>query len=95
MSNQPLDAEIEEAVAQTRPPATGGLRELVDNRWLVLGLLFFVTAALGLPVLWASRGFSFAGKVVVTLAVLVWTALVLWVFGLIMIWCYGQILQAS
>jgi hypothetical protein len=53
-----------------------------------------VTAALGLPLLWISRGFSRWSKVVLTFAVLAWTALVLWVFFLIMAWCWGQISQA-
>ena len=31
-------------------------RDLVDHPWLLLATLFFVTAALGLPLLWISRG---------------------------------------
>jgi hypothetical protein len=62
-------------------------RELVDNPWLMLAMLFFVTAALGLPLLWISRGFSTPWKIVVTIVVLLWTVLVFWVFFLIMAWC--------
>ena len=53
---------------------------------IALLVLFFVTAALGLPFLWMSRGFSLVSKIVLTLAVLLWTALVFWVFYLIMAW---------
>lgn len=94
MTNQPLDAEIVEVPVQSGPPPAQGLRTLIDNPWLLLGVLFFVTAALGLPLLWVSRGFSTGWKVVLTLAVLAWTALVFWVFFLIMAWCYSQIAEA-
>jgi hypothetical protein len=91
MEKEYLDAVI----VDSPPPREGarpqGWRELVDNPWLMLATLFFVTAALGLPLLWISRGFSRWSKVVLTFAVLAWTALVLWVFCLIMAWCWGQL----
>ena len=69
-------------------------RELVDNPWLMVLMLFFVTAALGLPFLWMSRGFSVWSKIGLTIAVLLWTALVLWVFWLIMAWCLPRIWES-
>ena len=69
-------------------------RKAVDNPWLMLLVLFFVTAFLGLPFLWMSRGFTTFWKVVVTIAVLIWTVLVFWVFWLIMVWCYTRIADA-
>jgi hypothetical protein len=68
-------------------------REAIDNPWLMAALLFFVTAALGLPFLWISRGFSTVGKLLLTLAVLLWTLLVLWVFYLVMAWCLPRIVE--
>jgi hypothetical protein len=68
-------------------------RQAVDNPWLMLTMLFGVTLFLGLPLLWVSRGFSPLGKVAVTIAVLIWTALVFWVFWLIMAWCLPRIMQ--
>jgi hypothetical protein len=62
-------------------------RDAIDTPWLMIVMLFFVTAALGLPFLWMSRGFSTGWKIVLTIAVLAWTALVFWVFFLIMAWC--------
>lgn len=94
MEDTPLEATIEEPElesAQTRPQ---GWRDAVDNPWLMLAMLFFVTAALGLPFLWISRGFSTFWKVVLTVVVLVWTALILWLFWLIMVWCYTRIVDA-
>jgi hypothetical protein len=69
-------------------------RQALDNPWLMLLMLFFVTAFLGLPFLWMSRGFTTFWKVVVTIAVLLWSWLVLWVFWLIMVWCYTRIADA-
>jgi hypothetical protein len=69
-------------------------REAIDHPWLMVAMLFLVTAALGLPFLWMSRGFSLFWKIVLTIAVLLWTALVLWVFWLIMVWCYMRIAEA-
>jgi hypothetical protein len=97
MNQQVLEATIVDRVpsqpARSGAPAAN-LRQLVDNRWLVLGLLFFVTAALGLPILWISRGFRLLGKIVVTIAVLAWTALVLWGFWLVMAWCVPRIVDS-
>jgi hypothetical protein len=74
-----------------RPEATAGRRQtwrdLIDTPWLMIVVLFLVTAALGLPFLWMSRGFSTLWKVILTILVLLWTALVLWLFYLIMAWC--------
>ena len=73
------------------PPTSAGLRSLIDSPWLVLGMLFFVTAALGLPVLWMSKAFSRTTKGLLTIVVLLYTALLLYVFTLIMLWCYHEI----
>jgi hypothetical protein len=86
------DHAIDAMIADSPPPAQQtGWREFVDNPWLLIILLFFVTAALGLPFLWISRGFSAPWKIVLTIAVLLWTAMVFWVFFLIMAWCWSQL----
>lgn len=97
MHEEPLDAAVVDspsAEARQPLPYSGGWREALDNPWLVLGMLFFVTAALGLPLLWLSRGFSNLSKIALTFAVLAWTALLLWLFWLIMLWCYARIADA-
>jgi len=66
----------------------------LDNPYLILGTLFFVTAALGLPVLWISRKFSPLMKVVWTVVVLLYTALILYLFFLVMHWSLTQIYEA-
>ena len=85
-AESPMPAEV--------VPKSQSWRELIDSPWLMIVVLFFVTAALGLPFLWMSRGFSTLWKVILTIAVLLWTALVLWVFWLIMVWCYTRIAEA-
>jgi hypothetical protein len=79
--NQPIDALV---VADPKPSARAKLWELADNPWLVLGMLFFVTLFLGLPVLWVSRGFSPLSKILWTVLVLIWTAIAFWMFYLVM-----------
>ncbi len=72
------------AAAASTPSARAKLRGMADNPWLVLGMLFFVTLFLGLPVLWISRGFSPLAKALWTVLVLLWTTLVFWGFYLVM-----------
>jgi hypothetical protein len=63
-------------------------RQALDNPWLMLVMLFFVTAALGLPFLWMSRGFSTLAKRVLTIVVLAYTVLILWAFSAFMIYMW-------
>jgi hypothetical protein len=73
-------------------PPPSKARELLDNPWLIVGMLFLVTAALGLPLLWLSRGFSRPAKIALTFAVLLYTALLFWLVWLILLWSYGRII---
>jgi hypothetical protein len=68
--------------------ATRSRTQIVDNPWLILAMLFFVTLFLGLPVLWISRGFSTASKVFVTIAVLVWSVIFIGGFIWFMVWIW-------
>ena len=76
------------------PEVSPAWRRALDNPWLMLAMLFFVTAALGIPFLWMSRGFSTLAKVVLTIVVLAWTALILWAFWLVMVWSWTRIADA-
>ncbi len=66
-------------------------RRLIDNPWVILGLLFGVALVLGLPFLWKSRGFSTLGKIVLTVIVTLYTILFFWLFWQIVLWCWGRI----
>jgi hypothetical protein len=83
---QPESEQLIEAVAVERgaPSLRKKIRDLADHPWLVLGMLFFVTLFLGLPVLWLSRGFSPLSKVLWTVLLLVWTCIMFWLFYLLM-----------
>jgi hypothetical protein len=91
MSHESSDASATQSHSATAPQSW---REAIDNPWLMVVMLFLVTAALGLPFLWMSRGFSTLGKIVLTIAVLAWTALVFWLFWLVMVWSYTRIVNA-
>lgn len=108
MIDQPLDAAIEPSGSEparkplpllldddAAPPAQGASwRELVDSPVLLLSTLFFVTAALGIPLLWQSRAFSHATKWILTVVVLAYTALLFWLFWLVMSWSYHRIVDS-
>ena len=94
MPETPVDATLEESAPDPSVRRSPGWREMLDNPWIMLAMLFFVTAALGLPFLWMSRGFSKPMKVLLTIVVLAWTALILWGFWLVMVWSYTRIADA-
>jgi hypothetical protein len=66
-------------------------RRLLDTPWFLLLILFGVAAVFGLPLLWYSRGFSRPMKAVLTVVVIVYTALLLWLTWLILRWCYASL----
>ena len=68
-----------------------GARNVLDNPWIILGTLFFVTAALGLPFLWVSRGFSRLSKFVLSIVVILYTILILWLFWMVVSWSWTRI----
>lgn len=65
--------------------------DMLENRWVMIFVLFGVTAALGIPFLWKSKSFSKTEKIVWTLIVSVYTILIFWIFFKIMFWCYASI----
>jgi hypothetical protein len=93
MTEQPVNAPVVESPPAAAPRAQTW-RDIVDNPWLMIAMLFLVTAALGLPFLWISRGFSTFSKVVLTIAVLAWTALAIWLTWLVIVWSYTRVMDA-
>jgi len=76
--------------APAAEPKRDSVYKYLDNPWWMLGLLFFVTAGLGLPFLWKSKAFGPVGKWVLTLIMLVYTGLILWAIGLLLIYIGNQ-----
>lgn len=72
----------------------GKLDWLLNNKLGLLGLLFFATAALGLPLIWKSPKFSRPEKIVWSIAVTIYTVVILWVFCAIMWWSYSRIAES-
>jgi hypothetical protein len=48
-------------------------------------------AAFGIPLIWMCRAWSTPTKVVLTLVTLAYTVFILWLFSLIMMWCWERI----
>lgn len=69
-------------------------KRALDDPWMVLLVLFVVTGCLGIPLLFMSRGFSTTSRLVWSIVSVVYTALLLWGFVLIMQWCWGEISRA-
>jgi len=104
-TNEPVSTDTPAASSETRdvdnpdtPPAgakaSASSKRIIDNPYLILGMLFGVTAALGLPFLWVSRGFSTTMKVVWSIVVILYTLLLFWVFWLIMAWSISRIMNS-
>jgi hypothetical protein len=72
----------------------GGVYQMIDRPWALLGILFLVTLALGIPLIWMSRAFSVPAKLLLTLAICMHTALVFWGFWLVMSWAYQRIVDS-
>jgi hypothetical protein len=92
MNDEPVNAPVVE------PPAAAARaqswRDVVDNPWLLIAMLFLVTGALGLPFLWISRGFTTFNKSVLTIVVLAWTALAIWLTWLVVVWSWTRVVDA-
>lgn len=77
-----------------KPSPGRGLRAAIDTPWAVLVLLFFVTGFLGLPVLWASRGFTTRMKVVWSVVVTIYTCMLIGCTGMVLWWAWTRALSA-
>lgn len=83
--------------ATPAPSTEPAWRSAIDNPWIVLGLLFFVMAICGLPILWLSRAFSTPMKALLSLVVTIYTlalfgctaAVVWWSFTTLQDWFAG------
>ena len=90
----PIRAEAVEPAAQSAGPKKYDLRFFLDTPWVMLLTLFGVTGVLGLPALWASRGFGVWSKLVLSVVVTAYTALLVWIAWLSLHAVYVQIRDA-
>lgn len=66
-------------------------RAVIDNPYAVLAAVFLATAVFGIPLIWMCRAWSPAVKGILTILTLAYTALILWLFSLVMLWCWERI----
>lgn len=66
----------------------------LNNPWMVLGLCFFALAIFGLPLIWKTRAFSTPVKWLVSIVMVIYTIAILWLFFLVMAWCWTRISDA-
>ena len=86
LEEHPVVAELVDESVETITADSQGLQ----NRLTVLAILFFVTGALGLPLLWVNRRFSIREQMIWSLVVTLYTALLIWGVAKICWWSYQQ-----
>ena len=104
MSEQdPVHSPIESQLAA--PPASHGsppgvdlvelsgssAEEMVQSRAAVLAILFLVTGALGIPLLWMNQSFSTLERVFWAVVVTIYTIGLIAIAWMIVMWSYRQI----
>jgi len=67
---------------------------LDERRWMVISLMVFAALFLGFPFLWKSRAFTRGEKIFWTIAVLIETVVIFWLFYIGMAWAIGRIRDA-
>jgi hypothetical protein len=80
--------------APSNLPSSSPTPAIIDQRWFVFVAIFLVMMFLGLPLLWRSPAFSRTEKVIWTIVTLVYSAVVIWIFVLVMMWSWGNISKA-
>jgi hypothetical protein len=74
-------------------PKRDSLYKYLDKKWIMLAMLFCVTAGLGLPFLWKSRAFGTVGKTVLTVIMVFYTSLILWLIYLLLAFIGGRLAE--
>ena len=69
-------------------PAESALQQTLQSRLTVLGTLFLITGAIGLPLLWCSPVFTRLEKCLWSMATTLYTAALVGVTWTIVAWCY-------
>ncbi len=93
-SEPPLHAVLADEPADA-PPATteGQWTRFANNTWLLLATLFLVTGFLGLPLIFYSTKMSLVQKLLLSVAVTIWTCLLIYGTYLVLMWTWSRINQ--
>lgn len=70
---------------------TASRQDLLQNRGAVLAMLFVVTGALGIPLLWINRNFSPIERIVWTIVVTCYTLVLVGFTAWIVWWAYSRV----
>jgi hypothetical protein len=98
MNEQDPESPIEAQLAAPSPHIPDSARpvskpkstsEIIQNRWAVIGILFGVTGCLGIPLLWMNKQFTNTERIMWTVIVTLYTALLLYITYRICAWSYG------
>ncbi|MEM6690060.1 MAG: hypothetical protein AAF664_11575 [Planctomycetota bacterium] len=90
--NEPITTHDVEKSKQRK---IGSNQELLRRKWVTLGILFGVTGALGIPLLWQNPRFSHFERVIWSVAVLVYTFALLGVTYAILKWAWNSLSGAG
>jgi hypothetical protein len=83
--DEPLVAEVIDE------PKESQWTQFANNTWVLLALLFFVTAVLGVPLIFCSTKMTMVQKWLLTIVVTLYTAALFYVTYLILMWAWTRI----
>lgn len=78
---------VDGEIGQSNQASPSGA-SIMQSKGAVLAVLFLVTGALGIPLLWVNPNFSAIEKVVWSIIVGLYTAVFVAIVGAIVMWCY-------
>lgn len=84
-----VEPDLETSGLPRDPSSSSG--QLVQNKAVVLGILFGVTGVLGIPLLWINKKFTFAERIVWSIVVTIYTVILIAAAAAVCIWSYRQI----
>ena len=79
---------------RTAQQLKSGVTTVAESRGMVLAILFGVTGALGIPLLWMSNRFSFAERIFWSIVVIMYTTALVGVTAAIVMWAYRAIMAS-
>ncbi len=80
--------------ATTAGQAKSGMASVAESKGMVLAILFGVTGALGIPLLWVNKKFSLGERIFWSLVVTIYTTALVGVTAAIVMWAYRVIVGA-
>ena len=96
----PLEAQLAAPPAvnpsgdPTARQAKSSVATIAESKGMVLAILFGVTGALGIPLLWVNGKFSLAERLFWSLVVIIYTTALVGVTAAIVMWAYRVIIGA-